>query len=174
MTLVNYCGKVGDTKRYLIQLGPDRVEALISDNGSCLKVSGEVADRELTELIAQEMRDLVLRQQNGELVTRVNEILEGIGEETVEPEEYTQNIDPQALKDLKEAFREWKGRATPYQRRVLAKIGLMYIDGEDGKGHHRIARIDDPKKFVSMPSSPSDVRTGRNKATQIVTRLLRD
>jgi len=67
-------GRQGDTKRYEFDLAPnpDRVIALVSKNGACLKIGATVLDRELTDLVLQELRENVKPGQ----ASRANEILQ--------------------------------------------------------------------------------------------------
>jgi len=165
MTLaINYRGQYGDAKLYAIQLGRDRVEAIVGNGNSCLRMDGEVLDSELTTLVIEEMRDLVSKDATGILLQGTNQLLESLGLKPAERKEEDSGEAYRDLSELRSAFKEWNGMPTPRQRRVLTELGLEYID----RGNHpRISERDNSAHFVIVSKTPSDVRAGKNIVTKI-------
>jgi hypothetical protein len=78
MKRINYiqkARKVGDTTHYLIGTNAERVEAVVSPNGSCLKIAGQPLDKDLAGIILDELQTT----EDPKLLDRANEILSALG-----------------------------------------------------------------------------------------------
>jgi hypothetical protein len=168
MTYIIYQGRIGDSERYTIQLDSDRVEALVSDNGACLRMDGEVVDNDLRTLIIEEMKAKILGDAEN-LTDIMNRILGKLGSQVdIAEDEFV--ISSEARNEIKAVFNEWVGAPDKKQTKVLNKFGLEYVQGSK---HPRIQRKDDSNSFVTVSFSPSDGhRAGKNVGADIIKYLL--
>jgi hypothetical protein len=94
MTYVEYLGQRGETKRYVIQLGIERVEAMVNPESVRLKVGDTVLNLELSDIVALELAEGVAAGgYNPAQVERANDILGALGRPLVGAEERTIPLD---------------------------------------------------------------------------------
>lgn len=174
MTYIEELDSVGQTRRYAFQLGGDRVTAIVAKAGSCLKVGNTILDKELSDIVAEELTKSISELNDIKIVERANAILAALGYKTVSLPETARPVDEAPEKafvrdDVKDAFRDWSGTPTSYQKQVLASYGLEFVKG---KGHGKIRKTDDPGKSITVSSTPSSKNAGRNVAGDIIRYLL--
>jgi len=79
-------GQIGDSKKYTIQLDDGlRLDALVSKESAVIKENGQVLDSsDLIQLVAEELKETVLRTKDRRLTDRANEILGSLGYDPVQ------------------------------------------------------------------------------------------
>jgi hypothetical protein len=79
---IEYHGNSGETDIFAFNLGPDRLEALVSDTGVCLRIDGEVLETPLAEIVLEELARNV-KKEPPEVVKKANRILTKLGKNPI-------------------------------------------------------------------------------------------
>ena len=70
-------------------------------------------------------------------------------------------------REIREAFKNWRGRPTDKQTETLTKYGLAYEPQTKKQKHPRIA-VPDTNYSITATSKPGEPRIGKNMATDII------
>ncbi len=78
--------------------------------------------------------------------------------------------DDESYDDLRTAFRNWRGKPTRLQKRVMGEHGLEFLFQN---GHCRIRKIEEKRTYITCSSTPSDQwHAGRKVAQDIIKYLI--
>ena len=180
MVYITDNGRVQDTRRYSIKIGPDNYEAIIPDQGNVvIKMDGNKLEDDLVAMALDDLRTQIPHMVNPDLVTRANHLLDRAysGPQPFEPE--VEETPPAQLRlpapdreKIKGGFTEWSGGPSRSQKKILDEYGLEY-DPRNHGNYGRIRRKSDGN-FVSVSSTPRNKgAAGTAIARDLITILLK-
>lgn len=140
-----------DNYRQMGQDGEELIDVIRSEYEPSLKKIADSEDNHKSQIARDFLRVL-------------NPLEKSITDSPSEGEKY-EGLNSEEKREIRIAFRNWDGDLDQRQREVAKKYHLVV---EKHKGNHIKIRQEGYGRKVTTSSSPSDVRTGLNLATEIV------
>ncbi len=161
--------KYGECVEFLIELDTgETYTAQVKKDRALLRFgrNGEVVNKELTDLVVEDIKKNA--SEHKELFDKVNPIVTALGYAPLREE---QNNDEQYKQAFKIGFRDWKGKPSPNQYKLLARYGLEYVSGNSGS-YGQIRKKGNPKEAIRVSNTPSDINAGKAIAKDIIRYIL--
>ena len=161
---------------YSIASGQDILQVVIAQNGGTILQNGQKADSDLAQIVIEELRELVNEEtKDANQLEKALAVLKGLGVPTPEKyepaEENTPMLTREQKREIRIAFKEWKGYPNEKQKEILDTFGLAYAHVT--KGYGRIYCTGNPNIEVSTSHTPRNKGSAaRDIAGDIINRLL--
>ena len=169
MVHINEYGNKNETYMKIL-LNQDKVEAIITPTGSCLKIDGAPLDKDLTELVLEEIEETIADSPESCQLSfdKLRQALGYLPPTPLNSSSTQERLPKDLVQKIKTAFREWKGKPNADQCWLMKQYGLEYISPTGGN-YGRIREISNPHNGVPVANTPrSYFASGRAVARDLV------